>query len=382
MYKNNDSTQIAEDTFFEMDFDYKEIPGKEYIESLNTITNFYDYTLKYAKKCGYSDDDNNAEELAKFIFELSQKRNVELSSLGTVKNWLKKASPTGNQSGRENVYKLCFALNLNAEQTGEFFLKAYLERPFNYKNINEDVYYFCLNNGIEYPEAKCIIETIEKTPYEKNIDAIDDTKLIGMDIKNIVDSEELIKYLCENRSGFTIQNKNATQKILDLIEKCKKLAEEEFEITHKSKKIENVDELLDVIYDYSARATENGEKVYKKSISKSNFPKYIKENFPQREQFKNIEKGVASFDVIRKALIMLKFYHFFADAVLKNKADLEQGLYDYFVDETNKVLEECGYIQLYWKNPYDWMFGYCACASNPLDEFRNLIYEFYLYEFE
>ena len=57
-------------------------------------------------------------------------------------------------------------------------------------------------------------------------------------------------------------------------------------------------------------------------------------------------------------------------------------LFDEFVDETNELLARCGYVQLYWRNPYDWMFGYCANAidsdEDPLDQFRMLIEELYL----
>ena len=86
-------------------------------------------------------------------------------------------------------------MGLNAHQTGEFFLKAYLERPFNYKNIHEDVYYFCLNNGLSYADAKCIIDKINTIPYLHNPDALDDTEQIGKDIESIKSEEELIKYL-------------------------------------------------------------------------------------------------------------------------------------------------------------------------------------------
>ena len=43
-YENNNATQLAEDTFADFEFDYSDVPGKEYIESLNTVTTFYDYT--------------------------------------------------------------------------------------------------------------------------------------------------------------------------------------------------------------------------------------------------------------------------------------------------------------------------------------------------
>ena len=125
-YRNNDATQLAEDTFFELEYDSMKPVGVEYIKTLNVVTTFYEYVLKYAKKCGYDGDDNDANKLTNFIVKEGEKRNSPLSSLETVKNWLKSAPPSADQRGRENVYKLCFALGLNATETKEFFFKAYL----------------------------------------------------------------------------------------------------------------------------------------------------------------------------------------------------------------------------------------------------------------
>lgn len=103
----------------------------------------------------------------------------------------------------------------------------------------------------------------------------------------------------------------------------------------------------------------------------------VKRNWPQREQFAQIlEKKTASYDVIRRALIMLTFYDFTANATVNHA--LEHGIFDEFVDEMNTVLADCGYVQLYWRNPFDWMLGYCAMSPNPLDTFRELIEEYYL----
>ena len=225
-----------------------------------------------------------------------------------------------------------------------------------------------------------MIEKIESAPQVKNDDAEIVTEQIGYDISLITTEDDLVKYLVTNRSGFTVQSQTATNKIKELIEECKDLAKKEYKLLHNGEiSVENVDELLSVITGYYARETVNGEKLYKQSISKSKLPELIRKNFPQREQFKQIEDGKASFDTIRKALIMLKFYSFFADALNHKAEELENGLFYEFVDETNELLAGCGYVQLYWRNPYDWLFGYCAYgATNPLDEFKNVIDIFYL----
>lgn len=77
------------------------------------------------------------------------------------------------------------------------------------------------------------------------------------------------------------------------------------------------------------------------------------------------------------ALIMLNFYCFFADVRVNKKAE-SADLYDDFVWDTNTLLYECGYVQLYWRNPFDWLIGHCATATSPLDRLRGLIDAYYL----
>lgn len=397
-FTNREATQMVESALDDLDYDLDydlNFPGRKWIESLDEVKTFYEYVYFYAHKKGFKGEESDADGLAKFVFECGNKRNVTLSSLNTLKNWLKKAPPSGSQQGREKVYALCFALGLDASKTEEFFLKAYLERPFNYKNINEAVYFFCLDNGLPYSKAEEMIQKaeemiqkIEVEPHVKSIDAEQEinTVEVGNAISKMNSEDELIKYLVENRSAFKKQNQTAKAKIKELYEECKELAKKYPGQLHIEGEIQNIDNLLEAITGYNARAIYNGEKVYKTSISKSKLPAAVRKNFPQREQFKQIEqfkqneKDTASFDVIRKFLIMLKFYHFFANALIENAEELEKNsFFREFVDETNEMLAKCGYVQLYLRNPYDAVFAYCAYgAANPLDEFKNVIYEFYL----
>lgn len=378
-YQNNDATQLVEEKFFEYNFEENEFPGKDDMDSLNTVTSFNDYVIIHAKRCGYSEDVTDTGTLATFLAAKCKDTGVNISRQ-TLMNWLTKGLPANTASGRENVYRLCFALQMNGQQTREFFLKAYLERPFNYKDVHEAVYFFCMNNDLSYADAVRIISKIESADVVSNPYADSVTEQIGEHLVELGTEDELVRYIIENRSGFAIQNQSATKMIEQLVDSCKAIAPKEYAISCNDDKditVDNIDELLNVIYGYSARATINAKPVYKKSISKSNFPDLIKRNWPQREQFAQIlEKKTASYDVIRRALIMLTFYDFAANATV-NKA-LEYGIFDEFTDEMNTVLAACGYVQLYWRNPFDWMIGYCAMSSDPLGTLRDLIEEYYL----
>ncbi len=196
-YQNNDATQLVEGKFFEYDFEENEFPGKEYMDSLNTVTTFNEYVAIHANRCGYSEDVPDTGNLATFLAAKCKEAGVNISRQ-TLVNWLTKGLPANTASGRENVYRLCFALNMNGQQTREFFLKAYLERPFNYKDIHEAVYFFCMNNGYSYSDAIRIIEKIEAEEIVSNPYADSVTEQIGEHLSKFTTEDELLQYISEN----------------------------------------------------------------------------------------------------------------------------------------------------------------------------------------
>ena len=66
----------------------------------------------------------------------------------------------------------------------------------------------------------------------------------------------------------------------------------------------------------------------------------------------------------------------FAELKMKNK-DYENGHFYDFADEVDQTLLKCGYIQMYWRHPYDWMFGFCASSDDPLGSLREIISDCY-----
>lgn len=381
MFEDRNETQLAQDSIFELDYD-EYLPGIEIIENFDEILLFKNAVLKRAAALSFSGSTDS--ELVSFLVSLC-KDSRAIISRQTLTNWITSGTPNGSSQSRENVYKLCFALKFNEKSTEEFFLKAYLEKPFNFKSISECVYYYCLKNGLAFSEACRIIDEINNTPVSQADFAEEDTITMGNTIRKITNEKKLKEYISENKELFGEHSKTALKELNHLIESCMTIANEENKNYGNGKEIKSIDALLSIIYGYSARETVSDKsgkrkKLFATSISKSRFPKYIKSNFPQRQQLENILKGKGTFDSIRKALVILEFYNFYGDALIKHKSSPD--LFDEFTDELNLLLEECSYIQMYWRNPLDWMIGYCAYADNPLDEFRGLIEEFYLSEAE
>ena len=107
--KDNQATEFVYGKFFEYDFDTNEVPAKEDIEKFASISNFSDYVFIHAMRCGYSGDASDTTALVTFVSNKCKEANVGISRQ-TLANWLTKGLPANTASGRENVYRLCFAL--------------------------------------------------------------------------------------------------------------------------------------------------------------------------------------------------------------------------------------------------------------------------------
>ena len=68
---------------------------------------------------------------------------------------------------------------------------------------------------------------------------------------------------------------------------------------------------------------------------------------------------------------MLFSYWFWYQA---QSSDKNSEFDDYF-DALNGILNDCNFSQIYYGNPYDWMFSFCALSERSLDTFRGLLAE-------
>lgn len=369
-------TQIAYNKIEELDIDSWEndLPNLDYMLEFDSQHNFVDGLKKYSlKKFNFDADANGEKEFRTFLIKKFKEENFGDFRVN-VTNWLGGKAPALNPNARENIYKICFLFKMNINETYEFFTKYYLERPFNFKNINESVYYFCIKNGKNYYYAQNLIKRINNTTLDNINEDNLLTENIHLDLENINSEDELINYLMFNKKSFANQNITSVEKIKELLNDDIKLANKKFG------NVKSIDSLLNAIYCYSAREKHFGKNVFDNSIKDSAFPLLIKRNFPQRQTFENILKGNGSYESIRKTLIMLQFINFFIDDFDNDNLDDDDLYirYENFISESDEMLLKCGYQQMYFRNPYDWMIAYCAISYNPIDTLQNLISELYL----
>ena len=185
----NEATRMMEGILYRYNFEDEELPGKEDMEKLDVKVIFAEYALLHARRCGYEGDGSDAGELASFLKVKCDEAAVGIERKKFIEDWLTKGILG---KSRENVYRLCFALQMDLQQTAEFFMKAYLERPFNYKDIREAVYFFCIRKGLSYADAQRIIECVEAVPFVENPNADHVTAVIGDHLYEIETEDDLI----------------------------------------------------------------------------------------------------------------------------------------------------------------------------------------------
>lgn len=99
-------------------------------------------------------DVNDTEAMFAEVQERYANKGIELKK--AVKGWFRKpdVSPSTDQAYRRNLYDFCYALDMDYQTTAEFFLKSFLTIPFNYKDKDDAVYFYCMKMGRDYPSLK------------------------------------------------------------------------------------------------------------------------------------------------------------------------------------------------------------------------------------
>ena len=392
---DNDATILAKEETYCIDYEAEDIfdRGANYLDELASKKFFYEAVTNYIKKSSadFQGDIENSDDILIFLKQAYEKAGVK----GDKKKSAFSYNPTSLKEwicgkripSKTETQRIALCLGMNVLEATEFILKGSLVKPFNFKDIQDSVCYFCLNTGLTFADAQNIIEEIENADVVPEKYPENDTIKIGEKVQTIKSKDNLIEYLAANKEGFETQNQTALNMLRELVKKSVVLAEwertetKEFLgdiCTHAIESEEDVPAILSIILGYEARAKIDGVEVYKKKISESNFPDLVKNNFPQPQQLQDILNGKkTSTEAIRKAIILFTFYNIFAKLKKEKKTELAIG-FDTYSDTIDEILYKCGYVQMYWKHPYDWMFGYCAGAPDPLSELRALIEAFYL----
>lgn len=272
-----------------------------------------------------------------------------------VQNWIKGTTP--GITNRANNYDLCFALEMDFQQTAVFFQKHFLTQPFNCKSRIDAIYLYCLYHKKPYTSVTDLLEVSEKFPLQEQ--AHTSTAQIFSAILSIDDDEAFLKYTFAH----CYCNEQQFQLARELINSEIKHLKEDI-IRYKSKDIlsENrlnsmtVTELLG--YNYQLDGS---------SKTQHKLPKRFTESLPNDVTLGRIINGESvSYELLRKTLMLLRFNNFYSQAINDDRDKIAQNLMDFY-EELDSTLISCGFAQLYVRHPFDSLLLYCANSYDPID---------------
>lgn len=389
--------------------------------------------IAFISEHGYTGDLSDIKAMTKFI--RAKFADAEVPALHNFKDLF---NPNKGNT-RETAFKICFALGLNIDETNDFFKRVMFERGIDCHSINEAVYYFGLNNGLSYVETKAIIEEIPVIKGTKMIPGEDIlyTDKIRDYIESISEKENLIRYIKEHLESFEYNNATAIKFIRLLWKEIigKEVPEDDEEKGLAFNEGKLIDEMLNPLHPNQKKKPVGDTR--EKDVEKTDIARELEleqddyvvsdenastwtiycqimgldnqqemnhskmrslspifsENvllplkasycFPSQQTIDGIIRGESDgdYEKFRKMLIFLAFYSYCVKKIIKKKDVF--FCFDYHDGERchehiNKYLVDAGYPELYYGNPYDWIFLWSMRDEHPLDTFRMYMREVYI----
>ena len=335
---------------------------------------------------GYDADPSDVEAKVAYIRAAFEKANI--SPPREIREWFTAGQPIK----RDTAFLICFAFGLDGSETDEFFQRYYArERSFNCHQVQEAVYYFCLNNGLSYAEALDIQTCVPlaKESHQQSGDVVYTGSIIA-ELNDLETKEDLIAYLTENIDKFSDSNVTAYETIRRLWtlaagnggllmqerEKLPSLLDdaatgEKSKLRFGNKGVKPWDAYLAILQlDKDDVKQLKAERSIRPILKKLHAD--AQDSFPDRQGIDKILRGEhVSYERVRKWLVLLTFYTFWAQKAVKEESyEAEPEDANRCLTSMNQHLMEAGYPELYVGNPYDWIFLFASKSEEPLYVFR------------
>lgn len=414
MSQHTEFLNIMAETLSPDDDNYEET----LLEIADLFRDFGEALTAFLAEHGYAGDLVDVDAKAQFLREKFKTANVIPPR--DFKKWF---LPNARIE-RKTAYKICFAFKLDIPGTNDFFKCVQFERGFDCHTINEAVYYFCIKNGFSYMEAQGIIERI---PVPKKIKSLPNQEILytGTILENIDgihDKEELIKYITDNIGEFCYNNATVIKYIQELwgdiagkdglavqegriIDRYNQFADRHkkgdtdtrsaeviaAEVWRQEKEIKPEDFVIAAVgssawtifsqilgmrnYMESEYAKKHDRSITSVLSENALLPLNASYCFPSQHSIDKLLRGeLGDNELMRKMLIFLVFYTYWAKMIVNNKnAEYRASRRDSdrCLETINGRLLSAGYPELYSGNPYDWLFMWSLNDEHPMQAFRT-----------
>ncbi|MEY8332100.1 hypothetical protein AALB53_03115 [Lachnospiraceae bacterium 47-T17] len=399
---------MAAYTDFLEDKSYSILDAEDYIEELKKAVGLFrtfDQALDtFLAGHGFEGSFKSVDEKVTFLADKLKEAGIPVPR--NMKKWY-----AGHRRiERKTAFQICFAFGLDAAGADDFLRRVCLERGFDCHSMEEVVYFYAFKNGLSYGEAMDLLSQVPSVkPARMEGEHIVYTSLIAERINEIETSQELVSYLNEHASEFGYNNATAYDEIRTIWEAIsgpdgiaarerrhlyaafQNVREERTDLTETDgrkgrRQRKRPDGSIWEIYlqmlglsgDYTADFNKDRSI---KPILKDNalLHPLAEDSFPDRDGLNKILRGEhVSYERVRKLLILLVFYCFWANRALKQhsyEAGYEDA--DRCMAEIHAHLTDAGYPLLYPGNPYDFLFLMSANSECPLITFREYMRELF-----
>lgn len=385
----NNYTSKMEDSLYNTwgDYDLGDDDFSSIIEFLNNTDRFRSFNDGLNTIIALKIPKDSNETAQTYLLRKCKEKDLNLNR-NTVNNWFSGNRPKKGTQSREHMFILAFALSLSLDETANLFHKVYLDRAFNLRSISEFVYFYCLKNGYTYQHAQGLINKINPND-SSDTDKTIYTSVIVRDAQAFTDDEALISYIISHHHNFQLDSKSAKEILYKLLldvrgksddkekllngivdRNCGIIIQEsdkpEFKEYFRNKDVSSINYMLEIILGISFSS--NNSKGTESFFKNVEFPQIIKNRFPMPHTFSKIDP---SFEELRKMIVLLFSYKYWFYMQYK-----EQGAtIDDYISQIDDLLINANLPQMYYGNPFDWLFLFCTMEEMPLDTFRSIMAE-------
>lgn len=368
---NNEQTNIifeklfcGENLYLRKEFDNM-LQNIEVAVELDNRKAFLEGLIKRLECLGASFAETDVEGILKELKD-RYKRRMGKAVPRTVKEWVRGTTP--GTVNRRNHYELCYALEMDINETAEFFIKNFMSVPYNYKDNVDAIFFYCILNNKPYDVIDGMIE--KSNQFTPSVNITTGTMEIGRNITEIDNDDEFMRYIAEHCYNNEKQYQVARNKIKELISQIKEIlvgdANEDRAIDYI------VFNIFGIEYQRNIKRNLKANNSSTKYVRDTKLPKRFVESIPRSGVLGDILRGKQeTYETLRKTIIILYFYNFFYEIENEDEEDIRQNAKDFY-EEINKELFECGFAQIYVRHPFDYLMSFCAASWDPLDTFVEL----------
>ena len=396
---------VDADAFYDSDSDVI----YEHLKNRMVLKPFGDYLKRYIfRLAGFEGDykEIDLKEYQSIIKDSFAENNTPKSFIDTTaklsvlsKNWL-----TQTSVNRNVVFLLGFGLAMSVEDVSTFLIHALNERDFNFKDPFEIICWYCYKHGYKYPKYVQLMDLYQDLPYQGE-QLLSDATIGIRDLFWHADTEdELLQHLAEIKAENAGQlfSVTATKYFNMLYEKAKGFIAKKYtedaqaEAESKAKQyLARMENSVMLSFDEKNQQAEKIRTSFKKyssaeinegdvekflccgvpydgkgnllRFSKSTLAKHFSSKRMSRQHIYDIltkRIGVDRFD-----LITLNFFIFAMDEALDNN----KARFFNFVEDTNRILDDCCLGRLYITNPYECFLQMCMLSDWPMGAYADVL---------